>query len=163
LPWNRSSLVLISNGPAETFRLGKILGEALKMGDCVALTGELGAGKTCLTQGIASGLGISDSYAVTSPTFTIINEYPGRETALYHVDLYRLSGFADLEEIGYEEYLLGKGVTVIEWAEKIPDAIPSTALCIHISYLDENRRRIAFFGLQDRNELFETIFNIGGF
>ena len=73
-----NTIVLFSNGPSETFRIGWILGEILKDGDCVALTGELGAGKTCLTQGIAKGLGVPDSYAVTSPTFTLLNEYPGK-------------------------------------------------------------------------------------
>ena len=88
----RASLVLISKSPTETFRIGRILGEGLTGGDCVALTGELGAGKTCLTQGIADGLGVPDGYVVTSPTFTLINEYPGRKTSLYHLDVYRLSG-----------------------------------------------------------------------
>src|SRR5512140_3510402 len=105
-----NTIVLFSNGPSETFRIGWILGEILKDGDCVALTGELGAGKTCLTQGIAKGLGVPDSYAVTSPTFTLLNEYPGRESALYHLDVYRLAGSGDLMEMGYEEYLSGGGV-----------------------------------------------------
>src|SRR5512140_946920 len=114
-----NTIVLFSNGPSETFRIGWILGEILKKGDCVALTGELGAGKTCLTQGIAQGMGVPDCYAVTSPTFTLVNEYPGRNALLYHLDVYRLTGPADLQELGYEEYLLGNGVMVIEWAEKI--------------------------------------------
>lgn len=81
------SFVLISKSPSETFRIGRILGEGLKRGDCVALSGELGAGKTCLTQGIAKGMGVPDGYAVTSPTFTLINEYPGKDAALYHLDI----------------------------------------------------------------------------
>ena len=101
----RDSLILISKNPLDTFCIGRALGESLTRGDCVALTGELGAGKTCLTQGIAAGLGVPDGYVVTSPTFTLINEYPGKKTSLYHFDVYRLSGSVDLEEMGYEEYL----------------------------------------------------------
>jgi tRNA threonylcarbamoyladenosine biosynthesis protein TsaE len=142
----KDSVVLISHSHSETFRIGLILGEGLKRGDCVALIGELGAGKTCFTQGIAKGMGVSDCYAVTSPTFTLINEYPGRETSLYHLDVYRLTGSADLLEMGYEEYLLGNGVMVIEWAEKILDDIPENALYINISYLTENERRIEISG-----------------
>jgi tRNA threonylcarbamoyladenosine biosynthesis protein TsaE len=138
----RSSLVLISKSPMETLRIGSLLGAGLKGGDCVALTGELGAGKTCLTQGIAKGLGVPDSYVVASPTFTLINEYPGKETALYHLDVYRLTGSEELEEIGYREYLTQGGVVVIEWAEKIFDSIPEEALRVTFSYLDENVRKI---------------------
>jgi tRNA threonylcarbamoyladenosine biosynthesis protein TsaE len=117
MAFQRSTVVLFSKSPSETFRIGRILGETLKGGDCVALTGELGAGKTCFTQGIARGLGVPDAYVVTSPTFTLLNEYPGKDTALYHLDVYRLTGSADLAEMGYEEYLQGGGVMVIEWAD----------------------------------------------
>ena len=160
---DRSSFVLISEGPTETFRIGKILGRGLKGGDLVALTGELGAGKTCLTQGIASGLGVPGSYTVTSPTFTLINEYPGREVALYHLDVYRLTGSADLNEMGYEEYLFGSGVLVIEWAEKIRDAIPDEALFIVIFWLDENVRKIEFSACPERIGFWERTFKEGGF
>lgn len=146
----RSSLVLISKSPIETLRIGRVLGSALRGGDCVALTGELGAGKTCLTQGIASGLGVPNCYVVASPTFTLINEYPGKETALYHLDLYRLTGSGDLEEIGYQEYLARGGVVVVEWAEKVPEAIPEEALCVTLSYVDENMRKVEISGEADR-------------
>jgi tRNA threonylcarbamoyladenosine biosynthesis protein TsaE len=132
---------MISRSSDETYRLGKIIGERLRAGDIVALTGELGSGKTVLTQGIASGLGVPAGYAVTSPTFTLINEYPGKKTALYHLDVYRLTG--------YEEYILGGGVMVIEWAEKIAEAIPDEALFVSFSYLDENERRIEISGCRD--------------
>jgi tRNA threonylcarbamoyladenosine biosynthesis protein TsaE len=150
MAFQRSTLVLFSKSPSETFRIGRILGEALKGGDCVALTGELGAGKTCFTQGIANGLGVPDCYVVTSPTFTLLNEYPGRDTALYHLDVYRLIGSADLTEMGYEEYLHGGGVMVIEWAEKIMDQIPAGALFVKFSYLEENMRNIEFSGCPER-------------
>lgn len=158
----QASLVLISNSPTETFCIGRSLGEGLTGGDCVALTGELGAGKTCLTQGIAAGLGVPDSYVVASPTFTLVNEYPGRETSLYHLDVYRLRGSADLEEIGYQEYLMSDGVMVIEWAEKVSDAIPDDALNVELSYVDETVRRIEISGCPDRIRSWERTFKQGG-
>ena len=102
---------IVSPNAEYTFSLGKNLGEALHEGDVVALIGDLGTGKTTLTQGIARGLGISEGYPITSPTFTLINEYPGRHV-LYHLDVYRLQGARDLEDMGYEEYFFGQGVVV---------------------------------------------------
>ena len=148
-PKHLSSYKLISRDPRETSYIGRVLGENLHGGDVVALVGELGAGKTCLTQGIARGLGIPESYQVTSPTFTLMNEYPGK-TALYHLDMYRLSGVRELEEMGYEEYLGGDGVLVIEWAEKIRDILPDETLFISLTYLDENRREIDIYGRVER-------------
>ena len=130
----------IRSGSAEnTFALGAILGGAAEPGDVIALTGDLGTGKTCLTQGIARGLGVPEAYAVTSPTFTLINEYPGRCT-LYHLDVYRLGGAKDMEDMGYEEYFFGRGVTVVEWAERVREVIPETAVAVYISYIDDNTR-----------------------
>lgn len=154
----RSSLVLISKSPIETLRIGRVLGAGLKGGDCVALTGELGAGKTCLTQGIANGLGVPEGYVVTSPTFTLINEYPGKGTALFHLDIYRLNGSEDLEEIGYREYLTKEGVVVVEWAEKISDSIPEAALWVTFSYLDENVRKIEMSDTADKICSWKQIF-----
>jgi len=158
----RASLILISKSPTETFCIGRLLGEGLTGGDCVALTGELGAGKTCLTQGIAAGLGVPDCYVVTSPTFTLINEYPGKDTSLYHLDVYRLKGSADLEEIGFQEYLVSDGVMVVEWAEKVSDAIPDEALRVELSYVDETMRRIEISGCPDRICSWERTFKQGG-
>jgi tRNA threonylcarbamoyladenosine biosynthesis protein TsaE len=134
-------VILISDSAQQTHDLGKYLGESLRPGDLVALCGELGAGKTCLTQGIARGLGVPEAYRVTSPTFTIINEYPGR-LILYHLDLYRLSGVRDLDEIGYDDCFNQRGVVVMEWAEKIREVLPEGALFITITYIDEQRRKI---------------------
>jgi tRNA threonylcarbamoyladenosine biosynthesis protein TsaE len=159
---DRNTLVLFSHSPSETFRIGRILGEVLKDGDCIALTGELGSGKTCVSQGIAKGLGVPDSYAVTSPTFTLLNEYPGRETAMYHLDVYRLTGSADLAEIGYEEYLSRGGVMVIEWAEKIIGEIPEGALFIKFSHLGENTRKIEITGCSERIDFWELNLRKGG-
>ena len=136
-----NNFTFISQSPQETYAFGKNLGETLCSGDVVGLSGELGAGKTCLAQGIARGLGIPEEYRITSPTFTIINEYPGR-LILYHLDVYRLSGLRDLDEIGYEDYFNDKGVVVVEWAEKIREALPKETLFILLTYLDENIRKI---------------------
>ncbi len=132
---------LISKGPEDTMDIGRIIGKNLVGGDVVALVGELGAGKTCLTQGIAKGLGISDNYYITSPTFTLINEYPGK-IPLYHMDVYRLSGSIELEDMGCKEYFYGTGVVVIEWAEKVLDLLPEETFIISLDHVDSSERKI---------------------
>lgn len=135
-------LQILSCSAEETAAIGRALGRVLRGGDCVALTGELGAGKTCLTQGIARGLGVPEAYVVTSPTFTLINEYPGQGTRLVHMDMYRLAGTAELTDMGFDEYLRGKDVMVIEWAEKIKEALPKEALNVHCVYVSDHERSI---------------------
>ncbi len=130
-----------SISPEETRRLGRAIGRALTAGSIVALNGELGTGKTTLTQGIARGLDVPEAFQVTSPIFTLVNEYPGRLT-LYHVDLYRLSGPADLETLGYEEFFFAEGVTVVEWSEKIAEILDEGCIFIELRYIDANRRCI---------------------
>jgi tRNA threonylcarbamoyladenosine biosynthesis protein TsaE len=159
----RSDIILLSKNPGETFRIGRILGSSLQAGDVVALTGELGSGKTCLTQGIAGGLGVPEDYAVTSPTFTLINEYPGRQLALYHLDVYRLNGCTDLPDMGYDEYLSGRGVMVIEWAEKIREAVPAGALFVFMTYVDEYIRKIEISCCLDRIGFWRQTIKEGGF
>lgn len=110
-----SSLTLRSRSVEETRHLGEALGGLLAAGDVILLTGELGAGKTALTQGIARGLGVPG--IVNSPTFTLLKEYQGR-LPLYHFDLYRIEDPAELEELGFAEYFFGDGVSVVEWAER---------------------------------------------
>ena len=114
--------------------MGETLGRALKPGSVVALKGGLGAGKTCLVKGIARGLGITE--CITSPTYTIISEYrayvEGRPLPFYHIDVYRLSGDADFENTGGAELIVGNGITVIEWSERIPRSIPSRAITVEI-------------------------------
>ncbi len=139
---NSFSVVLVSEGPEQTFQLGVGIGRILRAGDFVALEGELGAGKTLLVQGIAKGMGVPDAYAVVSPTFTLINEYPGEAAPLYHLDVYRLSGSADLLDAGFDETISRNGVTVVEWAEKVADFIPDAAICLAFAYLDETKREI---------------------
>ncbi|MFH1386380.1 MAG: tRNA (adenosine(37)-N6)-threonylcarbamoyltransferase complex ATPase subunit type 1 TsaE [bacterium] len=119
--------------------MGKKIGAFLLPGEVLALTGELGAGKTTLIQGIAEGLGVKDY--VTSPTFIIINEYQGR-LPFFHFDLYRLDNLSDIEDLGVEEYFKRDGVCVVEWAEKLKELLPSGAQKIEIKTLSENEREI---------------------
>ena len=144
---------IISNSAAQTIEIARLIGEKLKDGDLLALSGELGSGKTCFTKGLAKGLGVSDKYQITSPTFTLINEYPAR-CKLYHFDVYRLSGYSELEDLGYEEYFAGNGVVVVEWADKIDKIIPRDSIFINFEYVDENSRKMIIRGLKSRlNEL----------
>lgn len=113
----------------ETVEFGKKLGEILRAGDIICLSGDLGTGKTALTNGIAKSLGI-DSY-ITSPTFTIINEYEG-EIPLYHFDVYRISDPDEMFDIGFEEYISGEGITIIEWGELIAEVLPKDIIKINI-------------------------------
>ncbi len=146
-------LTLVAKAPGETRRLGEILGEVLLPGDVVALTGELGAGKTCLTQGIARGLGVAAGYEITSPTFTLINEYPGRIN-LYHADLYRFAGLKDFADTGFEEYFRGRGVVVVEWAEKALNILPTEYLLIEIGYISDTGRSLR---LKPRGKRYQEI------
>jgi tRNA threonylcarbamoyladenosine biosynthesis protein TsaE len=145
----------------ETFAFARVIGEKLQEGDILALSGELGSGKTCFTGGLARGLGVSEKYQITSPTFTLINEYPARHR-LFHFDVYRLNDYADLDDLGYDEFISGKGVVVIEWAEKIAQIIPDTAIFINFEYIDENKRKIIIKGPQHRlKEIFAAMKNGG--
>ena len=104
--------------PEETVQLGTKIGESLQSGDLVLLFGDLGAGKTTLTQGIARGLGVAEDEYVRSPSFTLINEYRGR-MPVFHIDLYRIESVSQLENLGLEEILFGEGTSIVEWAEKL--------------------------------------------
>jgi len=130
---------IISRSAEETIELGKKIGKNLQSNDIIALTGQLGAGKTTLIQGIAEGLGVKDY--VTSPTFIIINEYLGR-LPFYHVDLYRLEAINDIEELGIEEYFNKGGVCVIEWAERLNGLLPTKSANIMIEWMSDNEREI---------------------
>jgi tRNA threonylcarbamoyladenosine biosynthesis protein TsaE len=126
---------------AATEEFGRRLGALLFPGAVVALVGPLGAGKTHLTRAIAEGLGVANPRAVTSPTFVLIQEYPGR-VPLYHFDAYRLSGPAEFLDLGVREYFEAGGVCVIEWADRVESALPDEHLRIEIEIVDEKQRRL---------------------
>ena len=130
-----------SRSVSETVRIGRRIGGSLQPGDVVALAGELGTGKTHLIKGLAAGVGIDKSAYVSSPSFTLINEYPGK-IPFYHLDLYRLKTEEEADALGIEEYLQGQGVTAIEWADRIPSFLPKELLWIHLYYLGERTRSI---------------------
>ncbi len=133
---------LITANPKETLALGERLAQELNPGDCVALVGELGAGKTTLIKGLARGLGVPEE-EVISPTFMLIREHRGGRVPLFHVDAYRISDPDELREIGIEEYLLsGEGITVIEWAERVEGLLPPGCIRIELEVLSATERRI---------------------
>ncbi len=123
----------------ETGEMGYRLGQLLNKGDVVCLIGDLGAGKTTITKSIAKALEVDDY--ITSPTFTIVNEYDGKYP-LYHFDVYRISSSEDMYEIGFEEYLYGDGICIIEWANLIEDILPDEYINIELNYKDEGREMI---------------------
>lgn len=134
--------MIISRSAEETFELGKELAAMVSPGDVVVLCGDLGAGKTHLVKGIAAGLGVSAE--VTSPTFTLIHEYPGRELTLYHIDLYRLENPKEALAIGLDDYLHSEGVTVVEWGDKFPELMPQQSRWVRIRVLQDDLREIHF-------------------
>jgi tRNA threonylcarbamoyladenosine biosynthesis protein TsaE len=129
-----------SNSVAETEEAGAQLARDLRAGEVIALVGDLGSGKTQLVKGIARGLG--SGVAVTSPTFTLVHEYSDGRLPLYHFDFYRLENADALRALGFDEYVFGDGVTVIEWADKFPDAIPPRARWIKIGIISPEMRQI---------------------
>jgi len=136
---------------SETIRLGKRIGALLQPGDVVALSGELGAGKTHFIKGLATGAGVGKSTYVSSPSFTLINEYPGK-VPFYHIDLFRLESQKEAEGLGLEDYFQGGGITAIEWADKIPRLLPKEMVSIHIVYTGKNTRSIKMIGKGKRYE-----------
>jgi tRNA threonylcarbamoyladenosine biosynthesis protein TsaE len=141
----KESGVFPTHSPQETVRLGRILGELLVPGDVVALIGDLGAGKTTLAKGIARGAGVEDEGDVTSPTFVLVNEYQGR-FPVYHADLYRLQEVREVEDLGWEEFIFGNGISLMEWAEKIPGILPEDRIEIRISWLSAEERKFVITG-----------------
>lgn len=124
-----------------TEKLGHLLGAKVQDGDVICLTGDLGAGKTLLTQGVATALGVK-AEDVTSPTFTIMNIYEGDDLQIRHFDLYRLNRPEELEDIGFSEYCGGDGVTLVEWAELFPDELPEEYLQITLLHAEPGRKAI---------------------
>ncbi len=132
-------LEIYFNNIEETEVFGQKLGTLLKPGDIICLNGDLGAGKTTLTKSIGRGLGVDDY--ITSPTFTLINEYEGR-LSLYHFDVYRLENVDDLYDLGFDEYFYGKGVSIVEWADKIEKFLPKDRLVLDIENGDQEDKRL---------------------
>ena len=127
--------------PEETQEIGVKIGGQLNPGDVVALIGDLGVGKTCLTQGIARGAGVCQDEIVNSPSYILINEYAGK-IPIYHIDLYRLERVEDIIALGLEEYLEGDGICVIEWADRMDALLPESHIQVRITGEDESTRTI---------------------
>ena len=141
-------MVFITRSPEETEALGKRLAQLLVPGDIIAYSGDLGAGKTAFTRGVAAGLGVTES--VTSPTYTIVNEYLSGRLPLFHFDMYRLSSSDNLFDIGWEDYLLRGGVCAVEWSENVEDALEEP-ICVDICRMadGDSLRRITVTGGRD--------------
>ena len=131
---------IITNSPAETEAAGAALAEGLEPGAVIAFTGDLGAGKTAFTRGLARGLGVEER--ITSPTFTIVNEYDGGRLPLFHFDMYRLASAEELFDIGWEDYLARGGVCAVEWSENIQEALEEGTIRVDIRRGDHDDQRI---------------------
>ncbi len=148
-------ITLYSRSQGDTHAIGRAIGAGLAAGDVLLLSGTLGAGKTTLTQGVAWGLG-ADEYA-RSPTFVLVNEYPAR-LPIYHMDLYRLDSFAEVDGLGLDDYLFGDGVCIIEWADKAPGYFPEEHLSVEIAVVSNDERALTLSGSADRHaSLFEAL------
>ncbi len=132
---------VVSRSPEQTRGLGARLGAEIRGGDVIAIEGPLGAGKTCLVQGIARGLEVRRDLPLTSPTFTLVGEYPGR-VWLRHADFYRVQSYRRLEDAGFDDLLDADGALVVEWPERFPEALPADRLWIRIEIQSESERRI---------------------
>ena len=130
-----------THSPEETQEIGAQIGTQLSPGDVVALIGDLGAGKTCLTQGIAQGVGVYQDQTVNSPSYILINEYEGK-IPIYHIDLYRLERLEDIVALGLEDYFGGDGICVIEWGDRMGELLPESHIQVTITAEDEFTRVI---------------------
>lgn len=143
-----NKLELLTKSAKETEKLGVKFSRNLKNGDCIALIGELGSGKTCFTKGIARGIGVKD--IVSSPTFKIISEYDasaegrtsGKNVKFYHVDFYRITNYDELMNLGLEDLFFDDGIVVIEWPDKFLDYLPDNFIEVKFSIINNNTRRI---------------------
>lgn len=139
----------ITHSPQETEAAGETLAQELNGGEVIAFKGNLGAGKTCFTRGLARGLGFTGQ--VTSPTFALINEYTGGRLPLYHFDMYRIFGWEDLYSTGFFEYSEQGGVIAAEWSENIENALPPDSITVEINYIDGLTREIRIFKAGEEN------------
>lgn len=143
-------MIVETRSPEETYALGQKIGKEAKAGQVYTLTGDLGVGKTVFTQGVASGLGITEP--VNSPTFTIVQVYEDGKMPFYHFDVYRIGDVEEMEEIGYDDYFFGEGICLIEWAELIEEILPEDRISIIIEKdltKGFDYRRITVEGLQE--------------
>jgi len=146
-------MVKETNSPQETFDLGRLLGEKAQKGQVYCLDGDLGVGKTIFTQGFAAGLGITEP--VSSPTFTILQQYEEGRLPLYHFDVYRIGDVSEMDEIGYEDCFYGDGVSLVEWSQLITEILPDEVVQVRIEKNLEkgfDYRRITIEGLQEQEE-----------
>jgi tRNA threonylcarbamoyladenosine biosynthesis protein TsaE len=153
-------VVLQTKSTLKTIQIGKNIGSLLLPGDVVALVGELGTGKTQFIKGLAAGVGIGKPHYISSPSFTLINEYSGR-VPFYHIDLFRLNSEREAEELGLEEYFQSGGITAIEWADKIPSLLPKEILWIHVQYTGRYTRSLEILGRGKRYEELLKSFGLG--
>jgi tRNA threonylcarbamoyladenosine biosynthesis protein TsaE len=135
-----NTLDFISHSETQTHRLGARLATLLASGDVLALIGDLGTGKTRWVQGVCQGLGVTEP--VSSPTFTLVNEYQGQALPVYHIDLYRLTEASELLTFGLEDYLYSDGICLIEWADRALDFLPPDYLTVELYHLEETKRRV---------------------
>ncbi len=142
-------VVFQSQRTSETVRIGKSMGHLLLPGDVIALAGELGSGKTQLVKGLATGAGLGKPEDISSPSFTLINEYAGK-VCFYHIDLYRLGSEKEVEDLGLDDYFQGRGITAIEWADRIPSLLPREILWINMGYIGKDTRSIEMIGRGNR-------------
>jgi tRNA threonylcarbamoyladenosine biosynthesis protein TsaE len=133
----------------ETLELGRRLGEVLRADDVVALVGELGSGKTCFTKGLARGLGVSSETIITSPSFTLVNEYMGRCT-FFHMDAYRLEDLSEFLAAGLEDYFAETSVVAMEWAERWPEILPPQRIWVEFTIVDDTSRQVGLSGEHPR-------------
>lgn len=147
-----SKVVFETKSTSETIRIGKRIGSLLQPGDVVALVGELGTGKTQFIKGIAAGVQVGNPTYISSPSFTLINEYRGK-TPFYHIDLFRLKTEKEVEELGLEEYFGSEGITAVEWADRIPSLLPRELIWIKIYYIGKQTRSIEIVGQGKRYEV----------
>jgi tRNA threonylcarbamoyladenosine biosynthesis protein TsaE len=148
-----ASITYCTVSDLETIQLGQRLGLVLKAGDVIALMGELGSGKTWFTKGVALGMGIGPDIVITSPSFSLVNEYEGRHT-LFHMDAYRVEKVSDFLSAGLDEYFYQDGVVVMEWADRWPEILPDWKVKIEFTIVDKQTRRIDLSGQHPRvNEM----------
>lgn len=144
-----SSIVYNSTSDQDTSSLGEIIGSTLTRGDVIALVGELGGGKTWFAKGLAVGLGVASDTIITSPSFSLVNEYEGR-CAFFHLDVYRLEALSYFLSAGLDEYFYQEGVVAMEWADRWPEVLPDWRLKVELTIIDGFSRKIVLSGYHPR-------------